>query len=265
MSARKASFAPFVTSLALSSLALSSLALSGCGLASARSAQDWTAVTDPRLFRCCHVGNHGSGVLLLQDDKDLWILTNAHLVSRVAKVHVVDPGTRRWRETTAWVVASGHPFSEDFALLRAEPLPFLQPFVTRLASPLENGATRDVDLMPVSVRDTPRAYALPAVGRRTTFSNPVPARPPIERDMMCVHGGVQQANSGTPIFEGDRLVGLNELHPFDATFEKTAADGQVGKQRVVGIGASTPQAIEAFLRAHGHGALADRLVVDTSR
>lgn len=246
--------------LASSSLLLAFVAASGCGLASARLSQDWSAVKDPRFFRCCHVGNHGSGVLLAQDEKALWILTNAHVVSRVAKVHVVDPATRRWQETTAWVVAAGDPEREDFALLRAEPLPFLPPFATRLAAPIENGTVRNVDLLPVSVEDTPRAYPLPAVGRRTTFANPNPPHAPFERDMVCVHGGVQQANSGTPIFDGDRLVGLNELHPFDATFENVGDDGRVAKQRVVGIGASTPQAIEAFLRGHGHAALADRLV-----
>lgn len=241
-------------------LALPCLLPSGCGLAKARRAQDWTEVTDARLFRCCHVGNHGSGVLLMQDRDDLWILTNAHLVSRVAKVHVVDPATRTWRETTAWVKALGDPVREDFALLRAEPLPFLQPFTTKLAAPVESGAERTVDLMPISVTETPRVYALPAVGRRTGFANPVPPHAPIERDMLCVHGGVQQANSGTPVFDGERLVGLNELHPFDATLEKVGDDGQVRRQRVVGIGTSTPQAIEAFLRGHGHGALADRLL-----
>lgn len=249
--------------VAPSLMLLAVLPLAGCGLASARRAQDWSEVTDERLFRCCHVGNHGSGVLLLQDRDDLWILTNAHLVSRVAKVHVVDPTTREWRETTAWVAAAGDPVREDFALLRAEPLPFLQPFVTRLATPIENGATRDVELLPVSVRETPRAYALPAVGRRAGFANPEPPHTPLERDMLCVHGGVQQANSGTPVFDGDRLVGLNELHPFDATIEQIGDDGQVARRRVVGIGTSTPQAIEAFLRGHGHGALADRLVGGT--
>jgi len=235
------------------------LPFAACGLAKARIAQDWSTVTDPRLFRCCHVGNHGSGVLLAQDTENLWILTNAHLVDRVAKVHVVDPTTRRWHETTAWVAARGMPQREDFALLRSEPLPFLQPFVTKLAAPLENGAARTVDLLPVSVRDTPRAYALPAVGRRTTFSNPDPPHAPFEREMICVHGGVQQANSGTPVFDGDRLVGLNELHPFDATFDATGDDGQTVRKRVVGIGTSSPQAIDAFLRSHGHSALADRL------
>lgn len=244
--------------LASSSLLLAFVAATGCGLASARLSQDWSVVKDVRFFRCCHVGNQGSGVLLAQDDKALWILTNAHVVSRVAKVHVVDPATRRWQETTAWVVEAGDPEREDFALLRAEPLPFLPPFATRLAAPIEDGAARNVDLLPVSVKDTPRAYALPAVGRRTSVANPPHA--PFERDMVCVHGGVQQANSGTPIFDGDRLVGLNERQPFDATLEKVGDDGQVAKRRVVGIGASTPQAIEAFLRGHGHAALADRLV-----
>lgn len=233
--------------------------LAACGLASARMSQDWTPVTDARLFRCCHVGNHGSGVLLAQDEKNLWILTNAHLVERVAKVHVVDPTTRRWVETTAWVAARGKPEAEDFALLRSDPLPFLPPFVTKLAAPIEDGSSRTVDLLPVSVGDTPRAYPLPAVGRRAGFNNPVPPHAPFERDMVCIHGGVMQANSGTPVFDGDRLVGLNELHPFDATFEKTGDDGQTTRQRVVGIGASSPQAIEAFLRGHGHAQLADRI------
>ena len=210
-------------------------------------------MTDERLFRCCHIGNDGSGVLLLQDRDALWILTNASVVSRVAKVHVVDPSTRSWRETTAWVAASGDPATADLALLRAEPLPFAGPFTTKLASPIGDGTTRDVDLLPVSVSHTPRAYRLPAVGRvdRTTAAETV-----------CVHGGVRQANSGTPIFDGDRLVGLAEPRTLDATIENVGTDGTVARRKVVGIGASTPQGIEAFLRANGHAALADRLIAD---
>lgn len=207
-------------------------------------------MTDPRLFRCCHVGNDGTGVLLAQDRDDLWILTTASVVSRVAKVHVVDPTTRTWRDTTAWVVASSGGEGADLALLRADPLPFA-PFVTKLASPVLDGTSRDVDLLPVSISDTPRAYRLPAVGR---------VDGPTATEAICVHGGVRQANSGTPIFDGDRLVGIAEPRTLAATLENVGDDGTVAKKKVVGIGASTPQSIEAFLRSHGQATLADRLV-----
>ena len=225
------------------------LALAACGLAAARQSQDWSKVTDPRLFRCCHIGNDGTGVLLAQDRDALWILTNASLVSRVAKVHVVDPASRDWRETTAWVVARSEENGTDLALLRAAPMPF-PPFVTRLANPITDGTSRDVDLLPVSVSDTPRAYRLPAVGRMETST---------ATEAVCVHGGVRQANSGTPVFDGDRLVGLAQPRTITAMLENVGDDGTVAKKKVVGIGASTPQSIEAFLRANGPAALADRL------
>lgn len=234
---------------------------SGCGLASARRSQDWSQVQDERLFRCCHIGNYGSGVLLLQDETDLWILANSHIVSRCATVHVVDRKTREWREFTAWVAAAGDDASEDFALLRAAPLPDREPFVTHLATPLGDRELRTVQLLPVSTATTPKALSLPAVGRRTPVAASEASAATRERDMMCVFGGVRQANSGTPVFDGDRLMGLNEVHPFGAKVATASADGEtVGTEReVVGIGASTPQAIDAFLRRRGFAALADRL------
>ena len=237
----------------------SALLLYGCGLASARRSQDWHDVTDARLLRCCHVDNHGSGVLLAQDHRDLWILTNAELVSRVARVHVVDPATRRWTETTAWVAASGDGRVSELALLRAEPLPFLPPFATQLASPVADGSSREIDLLPVSVSDVPRAYRLPAVGRRSAGTAVDATMPAVERERLCVHGGLRQANSGTPIFDGDRLVGLTAPGALDAVLEDTGDDGAAMRRKVTGIAASTPQEIDAFLRTNGHGALADRL------
>ncbi len=234
------------------------VAATGCGLASARRNQDWSQVRDERLFRCCHVGNSGSGVLLLQDEQDLWILTNAHLVSRCATIHVVDHKTRQWREFTGWVVASDATHA-DLALLRADPLPDREPFVTRLAPPLADSERRGVELLPVSTATTPRPLHLPAVGRRAVVTASEASVGGGERDMMCVFGGVKQANSGTPVFDGDRLMGLNELSPFAAQVANADGDGSGTPRQVTGIGASTPQAIDTFLREHGHAGLADRL------
>ena len=61
-----------------------------------------------------------------------------------------------------------------------------------------------------------------------------------------VYGPAKQANSGSPVFQGDALVGLNEISPFDA---------EIDGKKVTGLGVSIPRRIRGFLVRHGYGRL----------
>jgi hypothetical protein len=72
-----------------------------------------------------------------------------------------------------------------------------------------------------------------------------------------LHGGILEANSGSPVFDGERLVGLVESSPGvgayrpleDATHGGPDASTSA-PQLIQGVVTSVPQTIRAFLDAH---------------
>jgi hypothetical protein len=130
-----------------------------------------------------------------------------------------------------------------------EPPPAGEEFSLRLADSLEPTEQRSpVELMVLSEPDRPFVFSAHLVERTLDWGGDSDdwGATVYEKQMACVYGGVREANSGTPAFEGDRLVGLVELHPLCA--EIANEDGE--PEEVVGIGVSVPSRIRRFLSAH---------------
>jgi len=230
------------------------LVTSGCGSAAFRDSQDWSAATDPRLFHTCQVTDWGSGVWLAQGDEGAYVLTCAHVLEGATKVDVfiVNPETRRYERFRAEVVLVSHIHKEDLALLRLDRNPpFAAPFKTRLASPLSRTEPRKVQLMNVSfgAEQQPFVLTFPLLAVKATVSSYLPddeGKTEWALDKGLLHGGIREANSGSPVFEGEGLVGLVEMSPFFGSSEANP------HELISGISISLPETVSEFLLKGGY-------------
>lgn len=222
-----------------------------------RTASDWTGVTDERLPRVCKVTPWGSGVIISAAGTDVYILTCSHVIQRNTSVSVwVINKDRRWLKLKADVVASTDPAKEDLALLKAAlpmgsniafgPLAFADAF--------SEGEERESELLAVAGIPSRKPVIFKAKVFQYTVNkkaqegaikvelswgnNKAPEMP-----KGCFHGGINQANSGTPIFEDTKLVGLVESSPFLGvrTIDQNSAE------ITSGICTSLPQTLKAFM------------------
>ncbi|MCB9879057.1 MAG: trypsin-like peptidase domain-containing protein [Planctomycetes bacterium] len=210
--------------------------------------QDWSQASDPRLRRLCLVTGYGSGVTLARDRSGLWILTCAHLVEgeESVDVHVRDEHEDRWHRCAARVVLCAHRTKYDLALLLIEQPPPGEPFRLSLADPLPDGQRRDgADLLGAYNLERPLVHRGPLVGSDVFWGSG-----PDEFGAMsymvtgaCMFDGILGANSGSPIFDGERLFGLHHVSRYHARL-----DGEV----VMGIGISDPRRIRTFLTGGRH-------------
>ncbi len=228
--------------------------LSGCGAGAFRDRQDWSGVEDARLYRACHVTNFGSGVVLGCAGGDAYVLTCAHLVAEGASVgvYVPRPDGSGYQRFSGRVLVRSHPHKEDLALLQLDGKPEGIPADAKisLAQPLLDGEQTDVTVLSVSfgAEDRPAAADAKYLAHVATVSSIVPdkqGRTKWQLSKGLVHGGVRQANSGSPVFAGDALVGLCESSP-------AFANAPGGKQVLTGVMASRPGEILGFLGRHGY-------------
>ena len=186
-------------------------------------------------------------MLVARTAQALFVLTPAHVVGKSRSVSVwIPPDYRRY---SGEVVATS-TFREDLALLRIAPPPPGKGFLLRLAPDFAKGERRrSVDVMVTTLEGKPFVYSGPIIEDSVLWATSQPdenGSANYVRLMACVYGGAVQANSGAPVFQGDRLVGLHEVSPYHAEI-----DG-IG---VIGLGISIPQRIRAFLEKHGYAKL----------
>ena len=225
---------------------VSAILLAGCANMSVRRSQDWSQVDDPRLFKTVQVGNWGSGVIVEHSRDRMLVLTCAHLVEDGESVDVfrVNSDTRRYEKRKARVMYRGHPHKDDLALLTVhDPPPPRLPFVLALAGDFEEGEERAAAIMNVSCGADKRPFAWEGRIFQCTVdvSSVIPDRNGRTRWQLptgILHGGVTQANSGSPVFEGERLVGLNESSP---------GIGNKGNTYYTGVQTSLPQTVRSFM------------------
>jgi hypothetical protein len=122
-----------------------------------------------------------------------------------------------------------------------------------LADPVDPNDLRRVSLMNTAfgAEDRPFVLDLPLRGFRRNVSTAVPDErgdSTWTQTKGLLHGGIVEANSGSPVFAGEKLVGLVESSPgFARALE--------GSDVISGVVVSTPQEIEAFLRECGYDLL----------
>ncbi len=228
-------------------LPLLALVLAACGLSSVRRAQDWSQVTDPRFRLVCHVGNWGSGVLVDCDATGANVLTCAHLVEEGETVTLSFQNAARagWVAYDGRVVRRSHPHKQDLALVRVDTKAFhLAPTTLAVADGFAPGAEGVVQVFNIAfgAEKEPFLLDLPAVGSVNSVTSNIPDASGATRwqiDQVVVHGGITQANSGSPVFDGDRLVGLVESAPAGA---RTPKGGMV-----LGVAVTAPSVVRAFL------------------
>lgn len=174
------------------------------------------------------------------------VLTCAHLVkgNQSISVYVVDPDTRHYRRLSARVSKRTHPHKEDLALLTVENSPAVRtPLHVGLADDFAEGEERKVAIMSVSIgaKERPSSWE----GRIFQYTMSVSSFMPDESDGATwklpkgtLHGGIVEANSGSPVFQGERLVGLAESSP---------GIGIKGSEILTGVQTSLPQTIRSFL------------------
>ncbi len=239
--------------------AIACVAICGCGTSGFRGGQDWSGVEDSRLLRTVHVTEYGSGILLAVDGAKgcFYVLTCAHLVEegRPVDLWAVDPEARRYVQFRGEVVGRSHPHREDLALVRArlggESLPAYSRFA--LADPVDPNNQRRVSLMNTAfgAEDRPFVLDLPLLGFRRNVSTAVPDEQggsAWTQTKGLLYGGITEANSGSPVFAGNKLLGLVESSP-------GFADAPGSADVISGVVVSTPQEIETFLRECGHDLL----------
>ncbi len=233
------------------------LTVGGCGSAAFRDKQDWSSVSDSRLYRACHVTNWGSGVWIAHADGVSYILTCAHVLEGAtsAKVHLFNPAAKRYETFAADVLHAGHPHKEDLAVLRLRTAPaFAEPFKTRLAPSAKEGQTQRAAVMNISfgAEDKPLAMEFPVVPVTQQVSSYIPDTDGKTQWVLTkglVHGGISQANSGSPVFVGTSLYGLVESAPMLGAIEtRSSASTRPQTTLVSGACTSTPDDVEAFLR-----------------
>jgi hypothetical protein len=236
------------------------LTIAGCGGATFRDHQDWTQITDARLFRTCQVTEWGSGVWLAHTEGVSYVLTCAHVLegARWVKVHIVNPKSGSYESFDAEALYVGHPHKEDLALLRLCKAPaFAEPFKTRLAFPTGEGEASRATVMNISfgAEDKPFALEFPMVPVTQKISSYLPDSAGTTEWTLTkglMHGGITQANSGSPVFTGTALYGLVESSPFIALIDhKSSASTQPQSTLVIGVCTSIPDNVESFLRQVG--------------
>lgn len=237
--------------VALLSLVLACLV--GCGNMSIRRSQDWSEVQHPRFFRACQVGNWGSGVILEHTTSRMLVLTCAHLVEegQSVAVYFVDPEQRAYSKVSGRVIHRSHPHKEDLALIEVTHCPAPSREIrTHIAPQFSEGEERTVDIVNVAMGAQERPFAFQGplfrhVGRVSTVIPDEKGQTEWTIAKGLMHGGILQANSGSPIFDHERLVGLTETSPGLA-----ARDGELHQ----GIITSLPETLRRFLKRCGHEA-----------
>ena len=234
------------------------LLLTGCANMSVRRNQDWSQVNDPRLLKTVQVGNWGSGVIIEHLRERVLVLTCAHLVEdgEEVAVYAVNPDNRCYEKHLAHVVYRGHPHNDDLALLvireRQKPS---RSYVTELAEDFQEGEERPAAVMNVSrgAERSPFAWEGQVFQCTMDVSSVIPDRNGRTQWRVpggVLHGGITEANSGSPVFEGDRLVGLCESSP---------GIGNKGNVYYTGVKTSLPQTVRCFL-GEAMKSLTDRTV-----
>lgn len=213
-------FRRFSVAFPLLLLSLLFFLLPSCGLTSLRSSQDWSNVTDQRFFKTCHVGNYGSGVLIAYQNKKAHILTCTHLVSNDEwkTIHLFNPKSQSYQSYRGRVILKTHPHKEDLAIIECENLDLdMAPFKIQLATSLSQ-PDQNLTLLNTAfgAEEKPFSLNLPAFEYDHKVSTVIPDKDGQKEwtlKKVLLHGGVQQANSGSPVFKGNDLVGLVESSP----------------------------------------------------
>ena len=227
--------------------ALAALTLASCGLSGVRRQQDWSGVTDPRLYLACQVGNYGSGVLISVDENGATVLTVAHLVEAGDSVDVNfrDAASDTWVEYEGEVTVTTHPHKEDLALIRITAAEFhLPPQTTPIAAVMAPPDTFTVSLANIAFGAEERPFMLDAealvhVSSTKSYQPDEHGETTWQLTKILLHGGIAGANSGSPVFRGDELVGLVESAPWLVT----APDGSL----LAGVLVGAPDATRAVL------------------
>lgn len=203
----------------------------GCGLTTVRGSQDWIGVDDARLYRACHVGNYGSGVILRSDETGSLVLTCAHLVDdeRRVKVHYRIRNADRWGAHTFRVLHRSHPHKEDLAILFS-PQPLPQVSLPPLTIAADVPASADLLSVAFGAENRPFALTVPSALYQSSVTTVIPDQAGETAwtiPKVLLHGGVFQANSGSPVMVGDELLGLVESSPGLAVIEGEVKQGVV--------------------------------------
>ena len=236
-------------------LLIIALLVTGCGLSRIRSSQDWTDVKDDRLYLACHVGNYGSGVFLRYDCRDALVLTCSHLTKSGSDVSIYYYSRRdgAYKKCNGMVVAASHPHKEDLALVQCKDIDLERdPFVVPLVA--EESFTRgELTVMNIAfgAEDRPFALDCPAFKYKQDVETVIEDKDGSSKCSLLkvlLHGGISQANSGSPVFRGNELVGLVESAPGLAIKDSKLIQG------VVAIAAVEERLLELatkWTREHG--------------
>jgi hypothetical protein len=207
------------------------------------------------------VTDYGSGVCIARDEKGLYVLANQHVVGdrTMVQVHLLTGDPLRWRAFDARVLKGSHPTKYDLALLLVERPEPGENFTLKLAPDLNPNDRREgIDLMVVTDADRPFVWSSPLIERSVLWagSPDEDGATTYAVSMACLFGGAISANSGSPAFEGQSLLGLHEVSPFEAYVTDPVKGGP--PERVLGLGISTPARIRAFLSLVGYDHLIER-------
>jgi hypothetical protein len=249
-----------VKRLAIGGLVLGALFCCGCGTSNFRNSQDWSGVTDARLLRTCHVGHYGSGLWLAHGPSGSYVLTVSHVVGDddTMSVHLRNPKTDEYESYTGDVIERSHQHKEDLALLKLRKAPeWAQPFTTPVGRDMKAfEMLKETELMNIAFGAEKR----PIVVTLPSTINDVSVRSVLADEngntdwivpKLLMYGGINEANSGSPAFAGQALVGLVESAPmFVIVREQGKADNGY-----MGIQLTAPNAIREFLKKSGHADL----------
>ncbi len=241
-------------------LLLATLVSSCAGHGHVRATQAWSEVDDPRLFRVCHVTNYGSGYCLQRTAERILILANAHVVgdADVVDIYLPNRTTRSYDHFEAEVLATAHPTKIDLALLVVRNPPPGDHYELQLASPFDEGELREAaELLDITSPDRPASFSGPIVEQTVLWAGSPDdfGSTTYDVSVACLHGGILQANSGSPVFEGNQLIGINHYSPVQSFVRRVDASGARIEDTVYGIGVTTPSRIRAFLEANHYGHL----------
>lgn len=227
--------------------------VTGCGLRSIRRSQDWGGVTDDRVYRTCHVGNYGSGVIWRSDENGAIVLTCAHLVKDGARVTVRyrSPQIDRWLSCAMQVAYRSHPQKEDLAvLISPHPLPHVHWPPLGISNRVPGSS--EIVSIAFGAERRPLIHTFASSALEASVSTVIPDEDGNTKWIVpkaLLYGGILQANSGSPVWDGENLVGLVESSPAVAVI-----DGQLQQ----GVMVSSPANIDAALRAVGEAGPARR-------
>ena len=155
-----------------------------------------------------------------------------------------------YKNSRGKVVAASHPHKEDLALVQCEDIdlkrdPFVVPVVAE-----ESFTKGESTVMNIAfgAEDRPFSLDCPAFKYKQDVETVIEDKDGSSKCSLLkvlLHGGISQANSGSPVFRGNELVGLVESAPGLAIKDSNLIQGVV---------VSSPESVSRFLADSGHAA-----------